>query len=86
MVVVLKQVFIHKNHGSEEEARTMYEITMKNSSDHEDIYDKFRDFEDYYKAYLHFEECYDSFYRSNLNPFKVLKISSLTNKPSNGGI
>lgn len=79
-------LFIHKNHRSEEEARTMYEITMENSSDHEDVYDKFRDFEDYYKAYLYFEECYDRFYKSVLNPFKVLKISSLTNTFSNGGI
>lgn len=79
-------IFIHKNHGSIEEARKMYEITTQTSSEHADIYDKFTSFEDYYKAYLHFEECYEKFYSSPLNPFPVLKVSSLTNNPSDGGI
>lgn len=82
----LKVIFIHKNHGSIEEAKKMYEITTSTSSEHADIYDKFGSFEDYYKAYLHFEECYEKFYSSPLNPFPVFKVSSLTNNPSDGGI
>ncbi len=76
----LRVVFLHKSHSSEEEARLMYDITMRNSKNHTDIYDKFDNFKDYYEKYLLFEDCYDRFYNSNLNPFKVIKLSSLTNK------
>ena len=76
----LKLIFLHKSHSSEEEARIMYDITMRNSKNHTDIYDKFDNFKDYYEKYLLFEDCYDRFYNSNLNPFKVIKLSSLTNK------
>lgn len=74
-----KVLFIHKNHASREEARTMYDITKKNSSSHNDAYDHFNGFDDYFVNYLSFEKVYDKFY-SDVSPFPVMKLSSLTNE------
>jgi hypothetical protein len=57
----LNLVMVHKQHSSVEEARDMYELSLK-SSDHSDIYDRFNSFEDYYEAYRKFNDSYLKFY------------------------
>ena len=73
----LNLVMIHKQHSSEEEARKMYEMSLK-SLDHSDIYDHFSSFEDYYKAYQKFNDSYLRFYEECC-PFPTYILSSLGN-------
>lgn len=71
-------VMIHKQHSSAEEAREMYEMSLK-SLDHSDIYDHFSSFEDYYKAYQKFNDSYLKFYEECC-PFPTYILSSLGNR------
>lgn len=71
-------VMIHKQHSSVEEAREMYEMSLK-SLDHSDIYDHFSSFEDYYKAYQKFNDSYLKFYEECC-PFPTYILSSLGNR------
>lgn len=74
----LNLVMIHKQHSNEEEARKMYEMSLK-SLDHSDIYDHFSSFEDYYKAYQKFNDSYLRFYEECC-PFPTYILSSLGNR------
>lgn len=74
----LNLVMVHKQHSSVEEAREMYELSLK-SADHSDIYDRFSSFEDYYEAYRKFNDSYLKFYEECC-PFPTYILSSLGNR------